>query len=78
MNPLDVLRHHVTGAVQRGESAPVVGVPMMWGDVDVVCEWYALCTNAAVGVVEHPVLGDVPCCRRCADRHDLKLEDATS
>ena len=23
-NPLDVLRHHVTGAIERGEKAPIV------------------------------------------------------
>lgn len=31
-----------------------------------VCQWFLLCDNDADGVVEHPVLGDVPTCRRCA------------
>lgn len=39
-----------------------------------LCEWYALCTNTAVGTVVHPVLGAVPCCQRCADKHELSVE----
>jgi hypothetical protein len=39
----------------------------------VYCEWYALCTNKADGTVAHPVIGAVPCCQRCADKHDLEL-----
>jgi hypothetical protein len=38
------------------------------------CEWYALCENESVGFVWHPVLGDVPTCQRCADKHDLEFE----
>ena len=37
------------------------------------CRWYALCDNAADGYVEHPILGDVPTCERCASRHELIL-----
>lgn len=33
-----------------------------------------MCTNEAVGVVPHPILGDVPCCQRCADKLDLDLK----
>lgn len=32
-----------------------------------LCAWFALCTRPAVTTVSHPVLGDVPCCQRCAD-----------
>lgn len=32
-----------------------------------LCAWFALCTREAVTTVPHPVLGDVPCCQRCAD-----------
>lgn len=38
-----------------------------------ICEWYAMCANPAVGTTPHPVLGDVPICQRCADRHDLPV-----
>lgn len=37
------------------------------------CEWYALCENEADGVVDHPILGKVPTCRRCAEKHELIL-----
>jgi hypothetical protein len=36
-----------------------------------ICEWFALCTNVAVGVIKHPVLGRVPCCQRCADKLEM-------
>lgn len=39
----------------------------------IYCQWFALCVNEAVGTVEHPVLGDVPICQRCATRFDLKV-----
>lgn len=35
------------------------------------CEWYALCTNAATGLVKHPILGSVPVCERCRAKHEL-------
>lgn len=38
-----------------------------------VCEWYALCVNVAVGTTKHPILGDVPICDRCANKHSLKI-----
>lgn len=38
-----------------------------------LCEWYALCMNAAVGTTPHPVLGDVPICVRCAKKHELNV-----
>lgn len=40
-----------------------------------MCEYYALCTNQAEGVIEHPILGNVPACKRCADKHDLTLKE---
>lgn len=37
------------------------------------CDWFALCPNPADGVVEHPVLGWVLACLRCADKFGLDL-----
>ncbi len=42
-----------------------------------ICEWYLLCDHDAVGTTPHPVLGDVPICQRCADKHDLPVEGIT-
>jgi hypothetical protein len=33
-----------------------------------MCEYFALCDNSAEGMVPNPILGNVPCCQRCADR----------
>lgn len=38
-----------------------------------MCEYYLLCTNPAEGTVTHPILGEVPTCARCANKHDLTL-----
>lgn len=36
------------------------------------CEWFALCENPATGTIDHPILGPVPTCDRCAAKyHDL-------
>ena len=32
------------------------------------CEWFAMCNNAATTTEPHPILGDVPICKRCADK----------
>lgn len=32
-----------------------------------VCQWFAKCTNPATHLEKHVVLGDVPCCDRCAE-----------
>jgi hypothetical protein len=37
-----------------------------------VCEWYALCDHPATIFVRHPILGPVPTCDRCADKHNLR------
>lgn len=37
-------------------------------DATVICQWFLLCPNPADGLVEHPVLVEVPCCDRCAER----------
>lgn len=41
-----------------------------------ICEWYALCTNQANGHVSHPILGAVPTCLRCKDRHGMEFMTA--
>lgn len=43
------------------------------------CSWYALCDNEATLLVRHAILGGVPTCQRCADRHDLwdRIDNAT-
>lgn len=48
--------------------------PALPGPADEVCAWFAACTNPADGTVEHPVLGQVPTCRRCADKLSLELQ----
>lgn len=38
-----------------------------------MCDWYVDCNNTPTGTVKHPILGHVPTCERCADKHDLLL-----
>jgi hypothetical protein len=30
------------------------------------CAWFIACTNEAAGTLQHPILGAVPICPRCA------------
>lgn len=39
----------------------------------VICGWFALCDHVADGYIEHPALGPVPTCRRCADKSGGEL-----
>jgi len=59
----------------RGETLAVLrrdGGQGFEGNVEApVCEWFAKCDHPAVGVIAHPVLGDVPCCQRCADKLEI-------
>lgn len=34
------------------------------------CQWFALCDNPATQLQHHPILGDVPICDRCKDKHE--------
>lgn len=45
-----------------GHSAEVLAALT---DGDLICEWFAMCTNTADRLVAHPVLGAVPSCGRC-------------
>jgi hypothetical protein len=38
-----------------------------------VCEWFALCDEAADGVVAHPILDPIPTCTRCATELGLEF-----
>lgn len=44
------------------------------GTPAIPCQWYALCDRGAIGLVPHPILGTVPTCKRCAEKHDLDLQ----
>lgn len=37
-------------------------------DYETVCMWWAKCTNPANTLKDHPVLGKVPICKRCAEK----------
>jgi hypothetical protein len=43
-----------------------------------VCEWFALCTNPAIGLLPHPVLKLVPVCQRCCDKVEALDADAAA
>lgn len=42
------------------------------------CAWFALCANDADGVVDHPILGQVPTCTRCATKAEQTLLQVVS
>lgn len=54
-------------------SLQIIGEVVDGTLVLVVCQWFARCTREAAGVVEHPVLGHVPCCQECADSLDMTV-----
>lgn len=32
------------------------------------CQCFLLCNNKATTAIQHPILGSVPACQRCADK----------
>lgn len=64
-----VVRHEHEHEAQHNEF-PHEALIARAGDVPATapapCEWFLLCANEATTTRPHPVLGDVPCCDRCA------------
>ena len=36
-----------------------------------ICEWFAKCANPTLTALDHPALGPVPTCARCAEQVGL-------
>lgn len=51
--------YDIEGLPVRQEDAIAAG--------ELVCEWFALCTEPATEAIEHPILGAVPTCPKHAD-----------
>jgi hypothetical protein len=37
----------------------------------VTCEWFAMCANETDEAADHPILGPVPICPRCAKKMEI-------
>ena len=35
---------------------------------EIECQWFALCSNPSDTFLDHPILGDVPICKRCFEK----------
>ena len=40
MNPLDTLRHHVSGAIERGEKEAIIGIPETYCKIRFVSKYH--------------------------------------
>jgi hypothetical protein len=59
------LKHMGIDGEQAGDVYEVDELP--------TCEWFALCTNEAEVAIQHPVLGFVPICPSCLERHKREV-----
>lgn len=57
-------------AIPAGLKAEEVTVFGVWHAP--TCAWYALCDNPTAGGIDHPILGAVPTCNRCARKHGMQ------
>lgn len=70
------LDHGIVDEDWHGHQDQVVGLSIETGlltpipllDSTQSCEWFARCDRTATRLVDHPVLGKVPACERCAER----------
>lgn len=71
-----VARYRRESAARDDRATPSLGIraalKARTPDETVTCAWYALCANPSVGTVSHPILGDVPICDRCCDKHSMR------
>ena len=65
--------HAIVNAKPGTHPEWMVDAALMTIDGIQTCQWFAMCPNDANGVVSHVILGDVPCCQRCADKLGLHL-----
>ena len=57
MHPLDILRHHVTGAIERGEAEPITEIPadgltsqqILWAKSH---DWFRSSNGSSIDVLE--------------------------
>ena len=49
-------------AMMEPSAAPGLGEPSIF------CRWFALCDRPADRVRSHPIMGDVPICKRCDEK----------
>lgn len=40
------------------------------------CQWFMMCNRKATTTMSHPILGDVPICKKCKEKME-KIDAAT-
>lgn len=53
------------GGSDRTERAAAAAMLTEQGEP---CRYFVTCDRPAIGLVANPIIGPVPCCRRCADQ----------